>query len=172
MTAELSSFIIKYGDKNTKIYKKAIYISNKLISILDNGDEYGDMGLEGYSLLIETLKENKIGKYNYEKLEKLLNINIKNRIEYDENKWIYYSPRPSNFIKNSNSPYYEDNKEILNKEMNYLLSTKPQNDVWPITWTWFDNMDKYEKEFKISEKWWKAFKAIEKMILLKNFKII
>ena len=40
---------------------------------------------------------------------------------------------------------------------------------WNITWSWFENNEKYAKEFAISENWWKASIAIEKIRLLQNF---
>lgn len=64
---------------------------------------------------------------------------------------------------------YEDNKEIVEKELDYLEQTLPENGVWGITWTWFDNNEKYAKEFAISENWWKAAAAVDKLVLLKNF---
>lgn len=53
--------------------------------------------------------------------------------------------------------------------MEYLVDTLPQNDVWSISWSWFENKDKYPKESSISENWCKAYKAIDKLIFLKNF---
>lgn len=44
-----------------------------------------------------------------------------------------------------------------------------QNDVWSISWSWFENKDKFPKESSISENWCKAYKAIDKVIFLKNF---
>lgn len=63
----------------------------------------------------------------------------------------------------------KENKDLVAQEIEYLIETLPQNDVWGITWTWFDNNAKYSKEFAISENWWKANKAIEKIQFLKNF---
>ncbi len=58
-------------------------------------------------------------------------------------------------------PYYK---------IEYLYTTTSlTHRVWDITWSWFENNDKYIKEFAISENWWKASKAIEKINLLRNF---
>ena len=133
---------------------------------------YGDMGLSGYKTLIETVKKLKLDKYDIEKLTDILEDKIKNSIEYDTSKWGSYVVRPSKFINSPNSILYKDNSEIINKEIEYLFNTKPKNDVWGITWTWFDNMNKYEREFYISENWWKGFIVIENMILFKNFNFL
>lgn len=58
---------------------------------------------------------------------------------------------------------------VLLQEMDYLVNTFPNDDVWEITWTWFENMDQYEKYFTISENWWKASTAIDKILFLRNF---
>lgn len=92
-----------------------------------------------------------------------------NSIETDVSKWAYYGVRPSNYIIGPQSACYEDNKEIVEKELDYLEQTLPENGVWGITWTWFDNNEKYAKEFAISENWWKAAAAVDKLVLLKNF---
>lgn len=101
----------------------------------------------------------------YEKLSE----KITQAIEHDKDKWEYYGVRPSNYIREPQSRFYEPNKEIVDKELNYLAATLPQNDVWGITWTWYENMDKYGKYFYISENWWKASRAIENLIFLRNF---
>ena len=58
------------------------------------------------------------------------------------------------------------------QEINYLQETLPENGVWNISWTWFDNMESYGKEFIISENWWKSITAIEKLCFLKNFNAV
>ena len=78
-------------------------------------------------------------------------------------------PPLSNYIIGPQSACYEDNKEIVEKELDYLEQTLPENGVWGITWTWFDNNENMRKEFAISENWWKAAAAVDKLVLLKNF---
>lgn len=90
-------------------------------------------------------------------------------IERDTSKWVNYGVRPSNYISSPQSIFYKDNEDIVLKELDYLIETRPHKDVWDITWSWFENNDKYIKEFAISENWWKASKAIEKINLLRNF---
>ena len=83
--------------------------------------------------------------------------------------WANYGKRPSNFIYSRNSRFNNDNEDIIQQELDYLIETRAENGVWGITWSWFENNEKYSKEFAISENWWKAKKAIEKVKLLKNF---
>jgi hypothetical protein len=72
-------------------------------------------------------------------------------------------------IGSPDSLFYKNNEEIALKELDYIIETRQSKGVWDITWSWFENNDKYAREFAISENWWKASKAIEKIIFLKNF---
>lgn len=169
ITAELTAFILEYTSKETALYKRALEDSKILMNRMMTEDFHGDMGISGYIVLLEVLKRLQLPEFDYEKLSMRLRELVTKGIEHDTDKWRHYGYRPSNYISNPNSIYYEANKEIVKVELDYLIDTLPVNDVWPITWTWFENTEKYIKEFAISEVRWKAIKAIEKMRFLKNF---
>ena len=77
-------------------------------------------------------------------------------------------PRPSRFIHGADSPLYRGNEAIVQAEVAYLKETRQTGGVWPITWKWF-GMEQYDREFAISENWWKGLVAIENMLFLKAF---
>jgi len=170
LTAQIASYILRVADKKSQLYNKALSLSHKIFDKLNTTDEYGDMGLGGFCELLETVDKTGL-KDNFDinpitdKIRKL----VHKTIERDTAKWVYYTRRPSDYIKSSDSIFYEDNKDILRIELDYLITTRPQNGVWGIPWSWFDNNEKYAKEFAISENWWKAFLAIEKIKFLRNF---
>lgn len=168
-TCDIAAFILKNMDSGSGLYKKAEKITNQLLAGFQTCENFGDMGIAGFMGLIETLKELHFGEYDYEALWDKLKSLVKNSIETDVSKWAYYGVRPSNYIIGPHSACYEDNKEIVEKELDYLEQTLPENGVWGITWTWFDNNEKYAKEFAVSENWWKAAAAVDKLLLLKNF---
>ncbi len=172
VTAELVAFILKFGDEESALYERAFTLSKQLMEMFIADETYGDMGVEGYITLIETIEELKIPPYDYKSLTELLIHKVSSVIERDMDKWQYYSPRPSKYIHSPQSIFYKGNEEIVHKEIQYLLDTKPNNDVWGITWTWFDNMEKYAKEFAISENWWKGYCVIEKMLFLRAFNVL
>jgi len=169
VTCGLSVFVLKYADKSSMLYQKVTALVKNLQNNLMTGSSFGDMGIGGYVELLEAKKELDFGEYDYTSLQFRVNELVNNSIEKDISKWQYYGVRPSNYIRSPLSIYYNDNKVIVERELKYLIETIPQNDVWGITWTWFDNNKKYIKEFAISETWWKANKAIEKLCFLKNF---
>ena len=170
VSAGIICFLLKYANKETKLYERAISIANTLICKLKEASNYGDMGVDGYYTLLGTI--NKLGlteKFDINFLTERTKELVYNAIERDVSKWAYYGNRPSSFITSTNSLFYEDNKDILELELDYIIETKPENGVWGITWSWFDNNEKYPKEFAISENWWKADCAISKLKLLRNF---
>lgn len=169
VTAMYTSFILKHGDPETKLYQKALKFADELMNALQKGGDYGDMGLEGLIVLVQALQELKFIKYDFSKISKLLADKVKTAIENNKDNWALYGVRPSDFVNTADSPFYEDNRKLLDIEMDFLLNTLPEDDVWGITWTWFDNMEKYEDKFRISENWWKGQKAIEKMLVLREF---
>lgn len=170
VTAELASFIIRFYDSNSDLYKKAILVSKYIIDKLKAQSNFGDMGIGGYIVLLETIEQQSLqDEFDYEFLLSTVKKLVYNTIEKDTSKWAYYGVRPSNYITGPNSIFYKDNEDIVQKELDYLIETRPTNNVWGITWSWFENNEKYPKEFAISENWWKSFKAIEKIVFLKNF---
>lgn len=121
---------------------------------------------------MDTLKKLNRKEYEDLRLQNRLSELVQSTLEEAALDWERYGMRPSDYIKNPQSIYYEENKELVKKEIQYLKETKPKNDVWGINWTWFDNMQCYGKEFILSENWWKAMKAIEKVCFLKSFQVI
>lgn len=169
VTAELTAFILKYGEQESSLYQKALKFTDQLINLFIADKISGDMGIKGYITLIDTLKELGVKQYDEKLLKQLLQQKVNESIEHDIDKWQYYGKRPSDYIHSSESVFYSANAEIVQKELQYLIDTKPENDVWGITWTWFDNMEKYSREFAISENWWKGYCVIEKMLFLRAF---
>jgi hypothetical protein len=170
LTAELAGFILVNAEESSDIYKKAMCLSDMLIDKLNTTGNYGDMGIGGYCVLLDSIeKANLTERFDCKLLTENLERLVYNSIERDTSKWSYYSVRPSNYINSPKSIFYKDNEDIVLKELNYLMETRPNGGVWDITWSWFENNDKYAKEFAISENWWKAEKAIHKLNLLRNF---
>lgn len=169
LTAEYCAFILRWGDRTSQLYHKAEQFTDALLKRLMSDTKFGEAGVEGYINLLGTVKELGMEQYDCEVLKKILAEIIPQSMEHDLAKWETYVARPSNFITGPDSEFYEDNSEIVHRELAYLKETKPENDVWGITWTWFDNMEKYSKEFAISENWWKGYHAIEKLRFLKAF---
>jgi len=170
VTAGIISFIFMNAYKDSEIYKKALTLAEVITGMLNTSDKYGEMGIGGYIVLLDTIEQAGLTAHF---AHKVLTERVKklayDAIERDTSKWAYYSRRPSDYIYSPESIFYKDNQEIIAKELDYLIDTRLQNGVWNITWSWFENNEKYAREFAISENWWKASVAIDKITFLKNF---
>ena len=169
LTVGLSIFVLKYADRSSLLYQKATALVKNAINHLMTGSSFGEMGIGGYVKLLEAMKELNVGEYDYASLQLRVSELVKGSIEHDIAKWQYYGVRPSRYIRTPHSVHYNDNKAIVDSELSYLVETLPPNNVWGITWRWFDNNEKYMREFAISETWWKAYTAIETLCMLRNF---
>ncbi len=170
VSSGITCFILKFADKDSQIYRRAITVVNKLIDKLNTSGKYGDMGIGGYCILKDTLRQlNMADKFDMEFLSNTVKQLVNASIERDASKWAYYGKTPSDFITSPDSEFYKDNEEIILRELDYIIDVRPNNGVWGITWSWFDNNELYPKEFAISENWWRADIALRKTKLLKSF---
>jgi hypothetical protein len=170
VTLGLSCFILQFYNNQSDLYQKAIAFITNLISQIESKSNFGDMGIGGYVALLDTIKECGLQSiFDYNHLLHTVGTLVHHSIEQDTSKWVYYGVRPSNYILSPDGLFYKENEAIVQAELDYLIDTRPDHNVWGITWTWFENNEKYPKEFAISENWWKSSKAIEKLLFLRNF---
>ncbi len=170
VSAGIAIFILQFGDKESQLYKRALSIVVKLIDKLYVLGEFGEMGLGGYCELLERIPQLGLSSgFDMDFLLGRVRRLVQDSIEKDISKWIYHVKRPSDFITSPNSIFYGDNEELMQKELDYIIESRPENGVWGIDWSWFENNTIYPKEFAISENWWKADTAIGKLKLLRIF---
>lgn len=169
VTVGLSCFIIRYC-KSSRLYHTCYHILKELVHSLKTLDKHGEMGIGAYCRLVETIKGLGLEEeFDYDSLLPVVQKLAADSIERDTSKWCYYGVRPSNYITSRDSIFYSGNEDIVEKELDYLVDTRPSSDVWGITWSWFENIERYAKEFAISENWWRGSKVSEKLMFLKNF---
>lgn len=170
ITAGLCAFILRYGDRDSGLYQKALAFTGRILQKAAGAEAFGEMGAEAvYTLLQELAHCESAASFSCEGLAEKMAKEINRAIERDPKKWALYTPRPSQFISSPDSPFYKGNEKIVEEELDYLIDTRNPLGVWNITWTWFDLGEKYAKEFAVSENWWMTNLAIEKTAFLKNF---
>ncbi len=164
ITAILSGFILRYGKSQINLYQMASNYTKRLIEELRTITEYGDMGVKGYIRLMEDIEGAGLTKeFDFQYLcQKLHNV-VKSKIDLDN-----FMVNPLGYIETPSSRFYEENKTEVESELDQIIDQRPALGVWGIPWEWY-NDNKYPKAFAISENWWKAYKAIEKLLLLKYF---
>ena len=172
LSAEIASFILQVCEKNSSLYNKGITVAKYIIERLKISIECNAEGgnVTGANMLLEALQKlDLLGELNGEFLPEAVKKMISSAIVTDSSKWEEYGGRPLGFIETPNSVYYNEYKDIVQKELDYLIESRSKQGVWGLTWTWFDNIEKYEKAWAISENWWKCLVAIGNLRYLKNF---
>ena len=65
-TCDIATFILKYMDPGSELYRKTEKITNQLLTGFQDCENFGDMGIAGFMGMVETLKELKYGDYDYD----------------------------------------------------------------------------------------------------------
>ncbi len=170
VTAALCGFILGFGDRQSGLYERACGYAERILSGFNHTVEFGESGLGGVGALVLAIQAAGLTQRfdcsaAIAEMENLVNRSI----ERDPGKWGEYTPRPSNFIWSPDCPFYAGNEDIVEQELDYLIDTRNPGGVWDITWSWFQMGEQYSKEFAISENWYKANKAVEKVHFLRSF---
>jgi len=168
-TPRIVCFLLQFAEKESALYQQAVDFTNRLLSDFKK-PENKQRGLHGRYALSKMIEKLELTEqFDLSHLTVDLRISIDEAICRDVTQWPHYNVKPSEFISAPDSPFYSGNEEIVYTELDYLIETRPENDVWGITWQWWDNYDKYKKEFAISENWWKSWIAVEKLRFLRAF---
>lgn len=168
VSACLSAFIIRVFPESDSLYDRAVKEAQLLLARLDEEFALGDMELEGLSELIGAITERELPNFDPKQLKQKLLEKSSKTICTDTARWKEYVKRPSSLITSPASPLYSEYQDIINKELDWTIENRGADGVWPITWQWY-GMDNYNREFAISENWWKGMVAIERMQFLRNF---
>lgn len=170
ITAALSGAVLRYGDPDSKLYHTASEYAKQILNKVSTTKDFGEMGVGGLCMLIGDIEQKGLGaQFDCTAVKEKLPQLVNGMIERDVDKWSGYCTRPSECIPSPHAPAYEGNKEIVERELDYLIETRNPGGVWNITWTWFALGESYGKEFAVSEIWWMASKTIGIMRFLKNF---
>lgn len=170
LTARIAGFLLKHADTGSELYERALALTVAITRGIDAPGHHGDMGVRGYSILAQSIGEAGLERrFDFTCLKETVMKLMHNSIERDTSKWEQYSVRPSKYIDSPDSIFYRSNEDIVSAELDYLIDTRPEGGVWGIPWSWFENCERYPKEYAVSENWWKAVTAIQNVSFLKNF---
>ena len=91
---------------------------------------------------------------------------INNDICRDTERWkTEYVCRPSMFINNNESMFFENNKELVQKECELLAKAQLKDGSYTVPWAWYNDY----AEYTLSANWWKSVLLITYMRFLKEF---
>lgn len=164
-TACLIGFILKFEDKNSKLFELACVLAKEAYSYFKLHFPMESMHtVSCFVELYEYIKESSMNDLlDIGEFSTLLHEQIQHVITYDTSKWeVDYVCKPSLFISTKTSDFYMDNKEICNYECEFILNTQESDGTWGITWSWID----YLEQWNISKNWWKS------NLIIKNIRYI
>ncbi len=166
ITAQLSGFLLRYGDPGSKLYHMADRYCRRLLDRLPVTENFGDMGVQGCLRLLEELEAAGLAdRYGLTSVRgKILDL-VRRKIEQEKDNFM---ASPLEFIDSPGSSLYEEYKEEVEEELDRIIDSRPSSGVWELPWEWYQG-DRYVKEFAISANWWKSFEAIGKLLKLESF---
>lgn len=166
-SVSLAGFVILTANRTSSIYKRAELLIKECTSEYINGGLLESMHeSKCFVQLYDYLMKSKTNIIDLDKLKSKLIDQVNYCVCRDVSKWkTEYVCRPSFFINGKDSIFYKDNKEVLNRELNFIIENLNDEGTWNINWNW----NQYEKQWVLSENWWKAEIIINNLILLRNF---
>jgi len=168
-TACLAGFIIRFAGKNSDWYRLGCRITKEAYEAYFGQDLLGDMHTAGcYVRLWQYCAEAGIVDIiNLSALKERLLEQVRHGITKNTVEWeTGYICKPSQFLNNSNSIFYADNKDIADYECEFIIKSQLEDGSWNIPWGW----NGYPDEWAISKNWWKGNGAILNILYLKGMK--
>lgn len=165
-TASLCGFILRFVEKTSHLYEIAKDYTIMLIERLKTETEHGDMGVNGYCELLEDIEAAGLTReFDYVYLSDKTSFLVREKIRKEKDNFM---ANPLEFVLTPQSKYYDENRQEVENALDNIIESRPENGVWGIPWEWYNDYT-VSKNFAISENWWKAAKATEKLLQLQNF---
>ncbi|WP_341347294.1 hypothetical protein [Paenibacillus sp. FSL H3-0469] len=165
-TAILAGFILKAAPRDSGLYATGLEIARELTELFLRDPNIEMHPLKCVDTLLHGITLAGLQEhFPYVELQEAFKVQSARLISRDEGNWNGYGCRPSAFIHSPHSPGYAELGGLLHRELDYLLETRNTAGVWELTWSW----EGYEREYAISENWWKGHIVIENLRLLREF---
>lgn len=167
-TACLAGFIIRFADKQSKLYKMGCHIAKEAIDQLLTVQRQNDMHTTlCYIRLMEYCKEAGVcNLFDMSAFRHKMIKQVKDSITQNIAQWeTSYICKPSQFFNSKDSIFYADNKTIAEYECEYIIQSQLVDGSWNIPWNW----DGYPEQWAISKNYWKANGIILNLLYLQGF---
>ena len=166
-TASLAGFALKYADGESALYQMSKEIAIESVEYFIRTEVVDEMHeIYCFVNLMTYLQEaNLTDLVDFDTYQNKLKEVINHLIEKDFSKWPgNYVCKPSQFFDSPESLFYDDNKEAVKFEIEFIQNTRNSDGVWEIPWSWGN----YDSEFAISKNWWMGNLVTKNMLLLKH----
>lgn len=169
LTAEIAAFLLRISPEKSESFAFGRRVAKRTFERFQISDS-GEMSVSGICALTAALEARRVRDIvSLETWTAVCKERVAATIERDVSKWETHCPKPSRYIESPESPFYAGNEDIVRRELEYLIDTRPRGGVWGLDWSWFDLIEKYPREWAISENWWRAWTAIENVSFLSRF---
>jgi len=160
-TVEIIGYLLKYSNNFDKDVLKEL--KGKAISLILSKKEIETHDLQCYLRFFDCLGAE--DRMNIQ--DNLLSL-LNNTIQKDTLKWQEYVPKPLDFIKSPESHFYDSFKELVDKNLQYLISKQLQDGSWQPAWEW----ETYEEVWKTTKPQIAGQITAQNLIILDNFGLI
>jgi hypothetical protein len=166
-TVCLAGFIIRFADKNSRLFESGCEIAKEAVTQLMSDERENDMHtISCYIRFMQYCEGSSQEFINLSDLRNKLTEQVNKLITKDITQWkTSYICKPSQFFNSDNSVFYKGNEETALYECEYIVKTQLTDGSWNIPWGWKD----FPKEWAISENWWKSNIIINNIRYLKGF---
>lgn len=163
-TVSLAGFVLKYADKSSPLYLKAINIVKSAVSQFVQNPTHEMHTLRCYMELFEYCVSEKVDFLDIETFQTALYNAIRQTICCESEKWATkYVCKPSTFFDNSHLLFDIIDRNICKKEAEILINSQLDDGSFTVTWLWYNDYN----EFEIAKNWWKSSIIINNLLFLK-----
>jgi hypothetical protein len=171
----LVGFILYYGERNSKLYEKAIQIAVKATEEYLQKESLTDMHelscfIRFYEYMERAEENSELCRLiHLSKLRERLISDVTKVISTNTAEWgTSYVCKPSQFLNSPSSIFYPNVKEAAQYETEFIIHNLNPEGYWNVTWSW----GSYPEEWPISRNWWQSNQTITNMRYLKGFEVL
>ncbi len=167
-SAYLAGFIIRYGNKHTKLYKNACLIAQQAYDFITQEDTLSGDTLRCFISLYRFLLEAEVNDLiPLEGLKAQLIEKIDKEVCSDTSKYgVEYVTLPSKFFPDQDAFFIEGHEGLIQKEIELLPKMQKSDGAMDIYWNWYTPY----KEFETARLWWRSDLTIRALLFEKAFK--
>lgn len=166
-TAALAGFILKFAEKDSGIYQKALIIAKQATEWFDANVPFNEMHVTNcFVRLYECLCKTGAEVCCMESYKEKLITQVNNSICRDTSKWgKEYVSLPADFIRSKDSIFIDGNEELLKEQCRLVKQMQLPDGSFPVTWIWCNDY----AEYHIAANWWKSEFCVNYMRFIRDF---
>lgn len=166
-TAALAGFILKFAEKDSGIYQKALIIAKQAAEWFDANVPFNEMHVTNcFVRLYECLCITGAEVCCMESFKEKLITQVNNSICRDTSKWgKEYVSLPADFIRSKDSIFINGNEELLKEQCRLVKQMQLPDGSFPVTWIWCNDY----AEYHIAANWWKSEFCVSYMRFIRDF---